>query len=156
MYLQINTQDVVVDLSLTPMYVTRNEQSGLTVLTPDASLAIGAVSSDGEIIRYFAKSGVNNTWNTLSDVIFINDEEVPADYENNKYTYTVELGLQPYTGIVPETNEALTEEAIITSDGLLDIAEETDRNITSIEDLITKYELLDARVTALEEKIEGQ
>lgn len=150
MYLQINTLSVVVDISPTPKYVKKNEQSELIVLTTDYKEAIGAVSSDGELIRYFVKSRVNSDWDTLLDIIFIEDSLIPEDYENNKYIYD-ENGFHLYEGIVPSSNETLTEESEIASEGLLDIAEIVNNHEIQISDLMSMYEALDARVSALEE-----
>ena len=149
MYIHINTENVVIDVTEQARFVEKNAKTGVIVATTDQRKAIGAIGT-ADTIRQFASVIVCPNWNTLADVIPVS--EIPDDYVPGKYTYSAgEYEL--YDGIAELSGKELTaktqvnEEDISSNrDGLMETYEETMTNTEDIAGLreatIELYEMI--------------
>ena len=135
MYIHVNTENVVIDVTENARYVEKNPKSGVIVATTDKSKAIGAIGRD-DIIRQFAAVIICPNWNTLSDVIPV--QELPEDFELGKYVYS-DGEFSPYEGIAELSGKELTEKTMVNEEdissnreGIMETYEETAVNTEDI------------------------
>lgn len=147
MYIHINTERVVIDVTETAKYIASND-NGKKYLTYDQSKAI-AVLGTNDVIRQLARTSLIVEWDSISEVVPVMD--YPEDWDRNPYTYN-DGEFESYDGTAPEDNRQLTEGVSENSGGILDVAELSDENAGAIEDLAEIVDDLLARVEALEEK----
>ena len=106
MYIHVNLNRVVIDVTEDIGYVGRNATTGKKVLIKDKAEAIGVMGSD-LVIRPLVSSSLTADFYTVEDVIPVS--AIPEDYESGKYTYN-NGEFELYDGVVPKDTEELTKE----------------------------------------------
>lgn len=106
MYIHVNLNRVVIDVTEDIRYVGRNATTGMKVLVRDKSEAIGVMGSD-LVIRPLVSSALAPDFYTVEEAIPVS--VIPEDYEPGKYTYN-NGKFEFYEGVIPKDAEELTKE----------------------------------------------
>lgn len=151
MFIHVNLNQVVIDVTEDCILIGKNQTTGKTVIVRDREEALGVLSSESTIRPFVLKSFTEDYYNVL-DVIPC--DIIPDDYAPGKYIYD-NGAFRENEDVVPATNDELTirieiseEDIADTRGGLMETSEETEANATDIVELRTA-------VMELSEEIEG-